>query len=264
MKEEYWVIRSGRYGIGIDEEVIGTMQPDQLPEGIKLEYFYNANPRHEITLKTVQVCRSLVTAAAFQAFVEATGFETLAEKEHWGWVWEKGWTKREGVSWRNPFGDEADVLYRENTGQLPVLQLCWNDAEAYCDWLTQTRDDLYRLPTEGEWEVFAEMAGVPSLRAADWTEERKEYSRSTDMVEQMMRTLETCGSGHPVGLLWEWCEDWFDSYPSGRENKEYGTVYKVLRGGSLQSHPLQRTREYRFRRCPTARSPFYGFRVVRV
>jgi hypothetical protein len=39
-------------------------------------------------------------------------------------------------------------------------------------------------------------------------------------------------------------------------------VYKILRGGSLMSLPAQRSREYRFRRCPTARSPFYCFRVA--
>ena len=57
--------------------------------------------------------------------------------------------------------------------------------------------------------------------------------------------------------------NWFDKYPGGDDNDEFGEVYKILRGGSILSHPVQRTKEFRFRRCPTARSPYYGFRIAR-
>ncbi len=72
------------------------------------------------------------------------------------------------------------------------------------------------------------------------------------------------GRGIDIGLLWEWTDDWYEPYPGGIDMKDYGTVYKVLRGGSILSLPVQRTREFRLRKCPTARSPYYGFRIASV
>ena len=34
------------------------------------------------------------------------------------------------------------------------------------------------------------------------------------------------------GLLWEWTEDWYERYPGGAGHRDFGTVYRVLRGGS--------------------------------
>src|SRR5262249_10455549 len=47
-------------------------------------------------------------------------------------------------SWRNPGFAQTD--------EHPVVNVSWNDAQAFCDWLSQKEGKKYRLPTEAEWE----------------------------------------------------------------------------------------------------------------
>jgi formylglycine-generating enzyme required for sulfatase activity len=168
------------------------------------------------------------------------------------------------VSWKRPFGCEADDIYFRNIDTLPVIQITWNDASAYCRWLSGITGKQFRLPLESEWEVFAEKSGVPGIESFSNMPDIRAIRSDTpeDFVSRLIDRVKNNSGYSPSGLLWEWCADWFDAYPGGRRDKDFGTVYRVLRGGSLQSHPVQRSRQYRFRRCPTARSPFYGFRTA--
>jgi len=119
-----------------------------------------------------------------------------------------------------------------------------------------------RLPLETEWEVFARITGVRSIVEIAPDGPRTVFDTAGDFFAALEGILNRGASSHPSGVLWEWTADWFGAYPGGGPDPDYGEVYRVLRGGSLASHPLQRGREYRFRRCPTARSPFYSFRFA--
>jgi sulfatase modifying factor 1 len=260
--ERFLQIKGGDYRVGVEREVIQSLSRRLRGGAIRDEYLYNSYPEHPVEIGTVHIASSLVTIFEFERFVDDTHYRTEAERDGWGWVWDNGWIKRDGVSWRAPFNDRADELYFQNKMCVPVLQTSWNDTSHYCNWLSSVSSMRVRLPGEYEWEVFAESHGVRGMGEIHLHREKRRFDNSLEYIDDIIKALEHAHNIVLPGLLWEWCDDWFDSYPGGIENGEFGEVYKVLRGGSLLSHPVQHAREYRFRRCPTARSAYYGFRIA--
>jgi len=258
-RDSFLRIEEGVYNIGVSEPAIRDAMSRITDRAIIADYLYHSFPVHSVSLAGVSIGKRLVTLEEFERFVAATGYRTDAEREGWGWIWDNAWVKRDNVSWRKPFGDAVDTEYGEYKGIVPVLQVTWNDCVAYCAWVSSLSSMRARLPTEFEWEVFAGKCGVESLKTFE--EGVQKPGSSLEYMHRMLELLRVNGAVLP-GIVWEWCDDWFDRYPGGVHNDEFGSVYKVLRGGSLLSHPAQRTREYRFRRCPTARSAYYGFRLV--
>ncbi len=257
---KYISISAGEYRVGLSAGRYGAVAGRAAALGLKEEYIRNCMPAHTVTLGRADVSTALVTCTEFAEFIESTGYVTEAEKDGWAWTWEGGWMRKSGLSWRYPFGGDADEIYRENAALLPVLQATWNDAAAWCRWRSETYGKTVRLPLEAEWEVFASMSGVKPAEEAMKEDPGTGPGNSDDYIIAMIDTIR--GGIHTTGFVWEWCDDWLGPYPGGLPHKEFGEVYKVLRGGSLMSAPLQKSAEYRFRRCPTARSPYYGFRIA--
>ena len=86
--------------------------------------------------------RTEVPIADFARFVAATGLRTKAEWEGGGLVYEAGWTKKPGWTWRTPFGKPA-------SGNEPAVHVTFGEAKAYCAWAGK------RLPTDREWMLAA-------------------------------------------------------------------------------------------------------------
>lgn len=262
----YATIEKGRYSTGIPREEADRINSICDYRGEWGRYLLNSVPEHDVEVQAIKISYNLVTLYDFRRFAEETGYITLGEADGWGWTWEwqtSGWMKKDGLNWMKPFGDGADIIYNEKSKVVPVMQLCWNDAEAYCRWLSgRDESTIRRLPSESEWEVFAGRMGVKSLKETGAATGGSSFNNSSEYMLSLVACIEKSNGVHKPGLVWEWTLDWFKSYPDGCPNREFGEVYKVLRGGSAMSHPMQRSREYRFRRCPTARSPFYGFRIA--
>ena len=254
-------IESGNYQIGVHKNTIEAAFKKIANSGIKKEFLYHSFPEHLVATKRFRISQFLTTISQFEEFITETDYKTEAEKDGWGWVWENRWLKKKGVSWKTPFGNNADIIYFDNKDIFPVLMISWNDASAYCKWLSH-KGHAARLPFESEWEIFAGIIKLKCMDEIDINSEKEKFCGSSEFIEALTHELTRREDINQPGSIWEWSDDWFDSYPSGIENKEFGRTYKVLRGGSLLSHPVQRTREYRFRRCPTARSPYYGFRIT--
>ena len=130
-------------------------------------------PVHTVTVGAFAIERHPVTNEQFAAFVEDTGYVTVAEqppdpalypgaaaedlvpgalvfRPTSGPVdlrdWRKWWQWVHGADWRHPFGPGSGI---EDRLEHPVVQIAYPDAAAYARWAER------RLPTEAEWEYAA-------------------------------------------------------------------------------------------------------------
>ena len=185
--------------------------------------FPNQRPKHKVYLDAYWIDQTEVTVGMFRKFAEFTGYRTTAEREGWGRPWAPGpkeaeWPETPGVDWLHPQGPESTA--EDNH---PVVQVSWEDAAAYCDWVGG------RLPTEAQWEKAArgpdggrfpwgdEFDGTylnycdgrcPVERWRDVTYDDG-YSR-TAPVGSYPDNASPYGILDMAGNVWEWVFDWYD------------------------------------------------------
>ncbi len=259
-----WVtIPAGEFVMGSDKKKYPQAKDDELP-------------RHEVYVAEFQITRVPVTVAQFAAFVEATGYRTIAERDGYGWVWNNSkWEQVKGTSWRHPWGPDSDV---QEKAQHPVTQSTWYDACAYCHWLSKVTGISYCLPTEAEWEKAAR--GTDG-RTWPWGDTWDAVRCNTWQVSHHDTTI---AGSHPRGAspygvldmsgnVWEWTSSLWGSdrerpdfgYPytaaDGREDAE-ATGFRVVRGGSWNVSPGIARCAARYGDCPLHSSYSLGFRVV--
>lgn len=200
-------------------------------------------PRHKVLIKDFYIGKYEITFEEYFAFCELTKHK-----------------KPTSIS----------RFHRRN----PATRVSWEDAQAYCIWLSYQTRQKWRLPTEAEWEYAArggrkDVATVYSgggIRSADrvgWHNENADYPQIVGK-----KKANELGLFDMSGNVAEWCEDsWHSNYKEApRDGTAWeidGTSGRCLRGGSISTaagymHVAQRSTQ-----LPHIRSSHIGFRIVR-
>ncbi|MFN9733782.1 MAG: SUMF1/EgtB/PvdO family nonheme iron enzyme [Microcystis sp.] len=163
--------------------------------------------------------------------------------------------------------------YFKNNPQNPVERVSWNDAQAFCQKLSQITGKTYRLPTEAEWEYACRAGTTTRYYFGDDANQLGDYAwhngNSQDKTHPVgQKRPNAWGLYDMSGNVWEWCEDnWHDNYIGAPKDGSAWLTndndYQILRGGSWYLNPnfcRSAFRFYYFRRDYF--SFFLGFRVV--
>jgi formylglycine-generating enzyme required for sulfatase activity len=159
-------------------------------------------------------------------------------------------------------------------GERPVINISWNEARDYTEWLSKKYNKKYRLPTEAEWE-YAYRAG--STNYFPWGAKMSDntcwYIENSEKMTHPVGTREP----NPFGLydmcgnVWEWVNDYFSYFPKNSGDQVFknpkggsGEDYKtrVERGGAWNSFAYQALSSFRFSQKPKKKFNNLGFRIA--
>lgn len=229
-------VPAGTYRRGFDTEDRGEHRFALQHQYSNSQNFSLETPAHLVQIsRPFQITATEVTVAQFRAFVAATEYVTDAERNGGAlgcFPLEKDYTNRfhkdPAITWRNPGFEQTD--------RHPVVAVSWNDANAYCRWLSQTIGQPCRLPTEAEWEYackattstwyhwgedpqqairFANVADA-TLEAAQpgTTRFQQAFIRGAEHSDGAVFTAPVAsyeanswGLHDMHGNVWEWCHD---------------------------------------------------------
>jgi sulfatase modifying factor 1 len=265
--QDFSKIPGGEFTIGSPESEVGR-QKDEIQHRARVSDFY--------------MSKYAVTVAEFRKFIEASNYQTDAEKGSGSWIfYGVNVLKKAEVNWRHGV---SGSLRSQSEDNHPVLHVSWNDAVAYCQWISQKTGRQFRLPTGAERE-YACRAGsqTPFNTGENITTDQANYDGNypynhnkkgayrgnTVAVDSFAPN--TWGLYNMHGNVLEWCSDWYGlNYYA--DCKTAGTVINpvgpatglthVLRGGSWNDFARRCRSASRDSGTPEFRSNYTGFRLV--
>nr|MCU0393750.1 SUMF1/EgtB/PvdO family nonheme iron enzyme [Thermoflexibacter sp.] len=247
--EDFVKIEGGRFKIGAfccDMNDCPYKTEDKDDDKSECAYYTKAPMRsRDREIKTFSISKYEVSLQEFKTFVEAANY------------------KVEGSQW------DRGLLNH------PVINISWNDANAYCDWLSKKTGKKYRLPTEAEWEYAAREGGKEVLFGNGKDKAKiEEMNFQADSVDATIQNLSvksnprnstvaiddldanSLGLYNMSGNVWEWCN---------RDDLTTNHVTMPRRGGAFTSPPYDcRTTRRQSRNKAGNETKGTGFRIVRV
>ena len=208
-------------------------------------------PQHQVDLPEFAISQTPITNSQYQAFIQAN---TQAPPKHWSLN-------------QVPPGLEEH----------PITQVSWQDALAYCQWLSQQSGRFYRLPTEAEWEKAARSSDG---RTYPWGRAWQEgycncNGPGTTPVTAFPNGASPYACLDMLGNVREWTSTiWGASpakpdfpYPYQHDGREtvaptMGPVYRVFRGGCYRDQASQLRCTMRGFAAENSRVDWCGFRIV--
>jgi toxoflavin biosynthesis protein ToxD len=222
------------------------------------ESYREESPQHTLTLPAFAIAHVPATNALYAAYVAATG-------------------ARVPITWRGP-------LPPKDLRDHPVADVSWEEASAFCAWLTAALQDegrrtegdslasssVFRLPSEAEWEHAARGADGRVFPWGDGWGDGRANTRDggpggTTAVDGYPAGASPFGCLDMAGNVWEWTASLDAPYPytpaDGREDPQ-APGRRILRGGCYANPRGFARCACRFRLLPTVRNSFLGFRLA--
>lgn len=244
---------------------------------------------HEVTIsRPFYMGRMLVTVDQFAAFVQDSGYKTVAEAagQTTDFRIRDGkfeFLRNQGGSWRQPSFDQA--------GNHPVVHVSWNDAKAFCVWLSKKTGRTVVLPTEAQWEYAARASTRTAYPWGDNPNDGKGWINGADQTLKERLTnppvemeffnwhdgfvftspvgsfkANAFGLSDMTGNVWQWVEDLYGPYGEGPAVDPRGALTgnrRVLRGGAWMFHArYSRLAGFRNHQIPESATGRDGFRVA--
>ena len=245
------LIPTGRFKMGSPREEDGHNDDEEL---------------HDVEItKLIGLGKYPVTVGQFRRFVHdrtyhgGKAYLTEAERNH------------EKLTWENPGWQQTE--------DYPVVLVTWNDAVAFCKWLSLKEDKKYRLPTEAEWEYGCRAGTTTRFFSGDDDDSLRRVAHFAEGVltdkypfTAPVGSLKSNAWGlHDMhGNVFQWCHDCYDKdfYQHSPKQDPRGPdptagASRVIRGGSwkIKSSKLCRAAD-RVDSAPTFRYDDLGFRVA--
>jgi formylglycine-generating enzyme required for sulfatase activity len=284
---KFRLIPAGKFIMGSSPEEIARCMNLKLAWP-PAEQFESEGPAHEVEItQPFYIGIHEVTVGQFRQFVKEMDYKTQAEKEGGSYRhFPNGWCNIDGdTNWRNPGFEQTD--------DHPVVCVSWNDAVAFCTWLSGKEGRKYRLPSEAEWEYCCRAKTTTRFGCGDDETRLKEFANLGDasLNQQWPDPLSgvawsrvawndrypfTAPVGHfranAFGLhdmhanVGEWCADWYDKnyYQNSPKQDPPGPsagIERVARGGSWVVLPTHSRSTFRYN-LPSCSIHTVGFRIV--
>ena len=228
------------------------------PENHPLYGWDNEFGKHEEAVEDFKASKYLISNSEFLGFVNAGGYHN-----------QKYWTE-EGWNWRNYLQAEMPLFWRKNENEYTLrlvaeeIPMPWNwpsevnylEAKAFANWKSEQSGKNLRLPTEAEWYILYEQAGLKDVM--DWQKApgniNLEYFTSPCPVDKFKQ-----GDFYDVvGNVWQWTETPITGYSGFKVHPMYDDFstptfdgkHNLIKGGSWISTGNEATfhARYAFRR----------------
>jgi formylglycine-generating enzyme required for sulfatase activity len=206
----------------------------------------NEKPQHSVDLPSYSIGKYPVTNAQYYAFVASSPEHD--PPVHW-------------ADGKPPAGKETH----------PVVNVSHAEAQAFCQWLSVQTGQIYRLPTEKEWEKAAR-GPTPRKVAYPWGDEwhamhcncQEEGLGSTTPIDAFDHVnCSTFGAMDMVGNVCEWTDSYYWPYPNSTYRmRSRGPEFRVVRGGSWRHSSTESRVSSRGRQPRSTARPYIGFRIV--
>jgi sulfatase modifying factor 1 len=255
-------------------------------------------PQHRVVIsKPFYMGTCNVTLSQFRRFVEETKYRTDAEASPlggWGYTPDGKFlfTRSAEFDWKHTGFEQGE--------KQPVINVSWNDATAFCKWLSEKEAKKFRLPTEAEWEYACRAGSTTVYSFGNNPQELTKHANVRDKayIERFyaaalslgrqsydfglaVRTDDSFPFTSPVGQflpnafgLYDmhgnaeaWCgdvyaDDYYSKAPISDPTGPMKGEYRVHRGGSWGGAPVACRSAARKASTPEVRCDEIGIRVV--